>query len=69
VRPRTQGAAAANALGLTTQMPLQQIYLSGTRSEKRYSFGKQQVTIRPAARWNLLPAVHRAGVLPSAHQP
>jgi len=26
-------------------MPLQQIYLSGTRSEKRYSFGKQQVTI------------------------
>jgi hypothetical protein len=50
-------------------MPVLQIFLTRTRSLKRYGFGKQQVTIRPAARWNLLPAVHRAGVLPSAHQP
>jgi hypothetical protein len=37
-------------------MPLQQTFLARTRSQKRYSFGKQQVIIRPAARWNLLLA-------------
>jgi len=57
----SSGAAAANALGLTTQMPVQQIYLSRSRSQKRYVFGKQQVTIRPAAAWNFLLPDRPAG--------
>ena len=58
------GAAAANALGLTTQMPVQQTFLARTRSQKRYAFGKQQVTIRPAAAWNfLLPDRHSLHVI------
>ena len=40
------GMAAANALGLTTQMPVQQIFLSRTRTRKRYRFGKKEVTLR-----------------------
>ena len=67
----SSGAAAANALGLTTQMPVQQTFLARTRSQKRYVFGKQQVTIRPAAAWNfLLPdrpgRVPWSGVKPEA---
>ena len=57
----SSGAAAANALGLTTQMPVQQTYLSRSRSQKRYAFGKQQVTIRPAAARNFLLADRPAG--------
>jgi hypothetical protein len=57
----SSGAAAANALGLTSQMPVQQIYLSRSRSQKRYVFGKEQVTIRPAAAWNFLLADRPAG--------
>jgi hypothetical protein len=48
-------------LGLTTQLPVQQTFLARTRSQRRYSFGKQQVTIRPAARWNFLLADRPAG--------
>ena len=40
---------------------MQQTFLACTRSQKRYSFGKQQVTIRPAARWNFLLADRPAG--------
>ena len=58
---RPSGAAAANALGLSTQMPVQQTYLSRSRSQKRYVFGKQQVTIRTAAAWNFLLADRPAG--------
>ena len=50
----SSGASAANALGLTTQMPVQQTFLARTRSQKLYLFGRQQVTIRPAASWNFL---------------
>ena len=57
----SSGAAAANALGLTTQMPVEQTFLARTRSQKRYIFGKQQVTIRPAAAWNFLLADRPAG--------
>ena len=57
----SSGAAAANALGLTTQMPVQQIYQSRSRSQKLYVFGKQQVTIRTAAAWNFLLADRPAG--------
>jgi hypothetical protein len=57
----SSGVAAANALGLTTQMPVQQIFLARTRSQKRYVFGKQQVIIRTAAAWNFLLADRLAG--------
>ncbi len=57
----SSGAAAANALGLTTQMPVQQTFLARTRSQKRYVFGRQQVTIRPAAAWNFLLPDRLAG--------
>ena len=57
----SSGAAAANALGLTTQMPVQLTFLARTRSQKRYVFGKQQVTIRPAAAWNFLLPDRPAG--------
>ena len=57
----SRGAAAANALGLHTKMPLQQTFLARTRSQKRYVFGKQQVTIRPAASWNFLLPERPAG--------
>jgi hypothetical protein len=62
----SSGAAAANALGLTTQMPVQQTYLSRSRSQKRYIFGKQQVTIRTAAAWNFLLADRPANAPPCA---
>jgi hypothetical protein len=42
----SSGVAAANALGLTTQMPVQQTFLSCPKSRKRYRFGKQEVTLR-----------------------
>lgn len=57
----SSGAAAANALGLTTQMPVEQTFLSRTRSQKLYVFGKQQVAIRPAPRWQFLLAGRPAG--------
>jgi hypothetical protein len=57
----SSGVAAANALGLTTQMPVQQTFLSRTRSRKRYHFGKQVVTLRQAPRWQFLLADRPAG--------
>ena len=57
----SSGVAAANALGLTTQMPVQQIFLSRTRSSKRYSFGQQEITLRQAPRWQFLLADRPAG--------
>ena len=57
----SSGVAAANALGLTTQMPVQQTFLSRTRSRKRYRFGKQEVTLRQAPRWQFLLADRPAG--------
>jgi hypothetical protein len=52
----SSGVAAANALGLTTQMPVQQTFLSRTRSRKRYRFGKQEISLRQAPRWQFLLA-------------
>jgi hypothetical protein len=42
-------------------MPAVQTFLARTRSQKRYVFGKQQVTIRPAAAWNFLLSDRPAG--------
>ena len=57
----SSGAAAANALGLTTQMPVQQTFLIRTRSRKRYCFGRQEVVLRQAPRWQFLLADRPAG--------
>ena len=57
----SSGAAAANALGLTTQMPVEQTFLARSRSQKRYVFGRQQVTIRLAAACYVLLADRPAG--------
>lgn len=57
----SSGEAAANALGLSTQVPVQQSFLTRSRSRKRYLFGMQDVTLRPAAAWNFLLADRPAG--------
>ncbi|MBK9428433.1 MAG: hypothetical protein IPN63_13940 [Gammaproteobacteria bacterium] len=47
------GAAAANALGLTTQVPVRQVYLTDGRA-RRLSLGKQIIEIRHAPKWMLV---------------
>lgn len=46
------GAAAANALGLTTQVPVKSIYLTSGRS-RVLNLGRQTVELRHAPRWQL----------------
>lgn len=48
----SNGAAAANALGLTTQVPVRSVYLTSGRSRKM-NLGKQVVELRHAPRWQL----------------
>ncbi|ARP80106.1 hypothetical protein CAL12_04210 [Bordetella genomosp. 8] len=54
------GAAAANSLGLTTQVPVRTVYLTSGRSRKM-SFGKQVIELRHAPRWQLALADKPAG--------
>ncbi len=54
------GAAAANALGLTTQVPVRSVYLTSGRSRK-LTVGKQMVELRHAPRWQLALAGRPAG--------
>lgn len=54
------GAAAANALGLTTQVPVRSVYLTSGRS-RTMSLGKQIVELRHAPRWQLVLANRPAG--------
>ncbi len=56
----SSGAAAANALGLTTQVPVKTIYLTSGRS-RRLSFGKQKIELRHAKSWELVRANERVG--------
>ncbi len=56
----SNGAAAANALGLTTQVPVRSVYLTSGRSRKM-RFGKQVVELRHAPRWQLALANRPAG--------
>lgn len=44
------GAAAANKLGLTTQVPVRSVYLTSGRS-RRLKFGSQVVELRHAPHW------------------
>ncbi len=46
------GAAAANALGLTTQVPVRAVYLTSGRS-RVLTLGRQSVELRHAPRWQL----------------
>ena len=46
------GAAAANALGLTTQVPVRSVYLTSGRS-RTLMMGKQSVELRHAPKWQL----------------
>lgn len=54
------GAAAANALGLTTQVPVRTVYLTSGRS-RRLSLGAQSIELRHAPPWQLVLPKGRAG--------
>lgn len=54
------GSAAANALGLTTQVPVRQIYLTDGRA-RTLNLGKQAIEIRRAPSWMLVLGDSRAG--------
>ena len=54
------GAAAANSLGLTTQVPARSVYLTSGRS-RTMSLGKQLIELRHAPRWQLALANRPAG--------
>lgn len=56
----THGAAAANALGLTPQVPVRRVYLTSGRS-RRLTLGKQTVELRHAPRWQLAMVGRPAG--------
>jgi hypothetical protein len=54
------GAAAANALGLTTQVPVREVYLTSGRS-RHLKLGSQVVELRHAPAWQLALAGREAG--------
>ncbi len=54
------GAAAANTLGLSTQVPVRSVYLTSGRS-RTLTLGKQNVELRHAPRWQLALANRPAG--------
>jgi hypothetical protein len=56
----SSGAAAANSLGLTTQVPVRSVYLTSGRTRK-ISLGKQIVELRHAPRWQLAMPHRPAG--------
>jgi hypothetical protein len=56
----SNGAAAANALGLTTQVPVRSVYLTSGRSRMMH-LGKQVVELRHAPRWQLVLANRPGG--------
>src|SRR6516165_3218756 len=54
------GAAAANMLGLTTQVPTRLVYLT-SGPNRQFKLGAQIVELRHAPQWLLLPAQPAAG--------
>ena len=54
------GAAAANSLGLTTQVPTKLVYLTSGKS-RRLKLGAQVVEMKHAPQWMLLPSHRAAG--------
>ena len=49
----SHGAAAANALGLTTQVPMRAVYLT-SGPNRRLKLGAQMMELRHAPRWQLM---------------
>ncbi len=58
----SHGAAAANALGITTQVPMRAVYLTSGPS-RRLKLGAQTVELRHAPMWQLLFPGRAAGDL------
>jgi hypothetical protein len=56
----THGAAAANKLGLTTQVPVRAVYLTSGPS-RRLKLGSEEVELRHAPAWQFVLANHPAG--------
>lgn len=56
----SHGAAVANRLGLTTQVPMRSIYLTSGQS-RTFRLGRQEVELRHAPRWQLTLAGRPAG--------
>ena len=56
------GAAATNAIGLTTQVPMKAIYLTSGRS-RRLKVGAQTVEFRHASTWQLIFPGRPAGAV------
>ncbi|MBS0344468.1 MAG: type IV toxin-antitoxin system AbiEi family antitoxin domain-containing protein [Proteobacteria bacterium] len=54
------GANAANALGLTQQVPVREVYLTSGRTRK-LQLGRSNVTVRHAPRWMLALGAGPAG--------
>jgi hypothetical protein len=54
------GAAAANSLGLTTQVPTKLVYLTSGKN-RRLKLGAQVVEMKHAPDWMLLPSHRAAG--------
>jgi Family of unknown function (DUF6088) len=54
------GAAAANSLGLTTQVPTRLVYLTSGKN-RRLKLGAQVVEMKHAPQWMLLPSHRAAG--------
>jgi hypothetical protein len=54
------GAAAANELGLTTQVPVREVYLTSGRS-RRFRVGAQMIELRHASAWQLILPGRPAG--------
>lgn len=56
----SNGAAAANSLGLTTQVPVRSVYLTSGRN-RTITLGDQIVELRHAPAWQLALSDRRAG--------
>jgi hypothetical protein len=56
----SHGAAAANALGLTTQVPMRAVYLT-SGPNRRLKLGAQMIEMRHAPRWQLMLPGQTAG--------
>lgn len=54
------GAHAANALGLTQQVPIREVYLTSGRTRK-LKLGRAEVTVKHAPRWMLALGSGQAG--------
>ena len=59
-RIASSGAMAANALGLTSQVPVKPVFLTSGRNRK-LKLGKQEVELRHAPPWQLVLSGRKAG--------